>query len=105
MVYGEQISGNNNGAPELVRLLDIIFAKEETARYVIRKLYRFFLYTDTTLTPVRPIAQEVEQEIIAPLAQIFRANEWNITPVLKTLFLSRHFNDHAVPRCNHQVTR
>ena len=96
MVYGETIAGNANGAPELVRLLDIIFAKEETARYVIRKLYRFFLYTDTTLTPIRPIAEEIEENIIAPLAAIFRANDWNITPVLKTLLLSRHFHDHAL---------
>ncbi len=95
-VYGEKITARTEGAPELTRLLDIIFAKEETARYVIRKLYRFFVYTDVTLTPVRPIAEEIESGIIAPLATIFRDNDWDIRPVLRTLLLSRHFYDTAV---------
>ncbi len=95
-VYGEAIAGRGDGGPELTRLLDIIFAKEETARYVIRKLYRFFVYTDTTLTPVRPIAEEIEGGIIAPLATIFRSAGWEIRPVLRTLLLSRHFYDVAL---------
>jgi len=93
VVYGEAIKGNLEGGPELARLLDIIFAKEESARYVIRKLYRFFVYTDTTLTPVMPIDQEVEEKIIAPLAADFRAAEWDIVPVLRRLLRSRHFFD------------
>ena len=95
-VYGEAITGRSEGGPELTRLLDVIFAKEETARYVIRKLYRFFVYTDTTLTPIRPIPEEIESGVIAPLAAQFRAAGWEIGPVLRTLLLSRHFYDTAV---------
>ncbi|MCB0713220.1 MAG: DUF1800 domain-containing protein [Ignavibacteriae bacterium] len=96
VLYGEKITGQNEGGPELSRLLDIIFSKEETARYVIRKLYRFLVYTDTTLTPVRPIPAIVEENIIAPLAAEFRDSNWEITPVLKRLLMSRHFYDPAI---------
>ncbi|MGE3801052.1 MAG: DUF1800 family protein [Candidatus Kapaibacterium sp.] len=95
-LYGETINGQSEGGPELSRLLDIIFSKEETARYVIRKLYRFFVYTDTTLTPVRPIPAIVEENIIAPLATEFRNSNWEITSVLKRLLMSRHFYDPAI---------
>lgn len=95
-LYGETISGSTEGLPELNRVLEIIFAKDETARYVIRKLYRFFLYTDTALTPVRPIPQEIEENIIAPLAAKFREGRWEISGVLRILFNSRHFYDQAV---------
>lgn len=95
-VYGKAIAGSTEGLPELNRLLDIIFEKEETARYVVRKLYRFFVYTDTTLTPVRPIPQEIEENIIAPLAAEFRAGGWQISTPLRTLLTSRHFYDREV---------
>lgn len=95
-VYGEDIEGQSEGGPELTRLLDIIFAKEETARYVIRKLYRFFVYTDVTLTPIRPIPEEIESGVIGPLAAIFRDNDFEVAAVLRTLLLSRHFYDEAV---------
>jgi uncharacterized protein (DUF1800 family) len=91
--YGETIAGNGDGGVELDRLLDLIFAKEETARYVIRKIYRFFVYTDAALTPVRPIDAEVERNVIAPLAADFRASNWEIGAVLRRLLRSRHFFD------------
>lgn len=92
-VYGKTITGNTNGGPELAALLDIIFEKEETARYVIRKLYRFFVYTDSPLTPVAPISGEIEEGIIAPLAAAFRQSGWEISTVLRTLLTSQHFYD------------
>ena len=95
-LYGQTISGSNEGGPELAQALDIIFGKEETARYVIRKLYRFFVYTDTVLTPVRSIPKEIEENIIAPLAAEFRQSEWQIAVVLRRLFTSQHFYDSAV---------
>lgn len=94
--YGKKITGNTDGSFELSQLLDIIFEKEETARYIIRKLYRFFVYSDAPLTPVVPIAQEIEDNIIAPLAKKFRESNWEIAPVLSMLFKSDHFYDEAV---------
>lgn len=94
--YGEAITGSTEGSTELSRLLDIIFAREQTARYVIRKLYRFLVYTDATLTPVRKIPTEIEEKIITPLAEEFRSSGWDISVVLRRLFRSRHFYDPAI---------
>lgn len=95
-VYGKTITGGIEGAPELAELLNIIFEKEETARYVIRKLYRFFVYTEAPLTPVTPISSEVEESIIAPLATQFRQSGWEISTVLRTLLSSQHFYDSEI---------
>jgi hypothetical protein len=94
--YDATIAGSTEGSPELNRLLDVIFSREQTARYVIRKLYRFLVYTDTTLTPVRPIPTEIEEKIVAPLAEEFRGSGWDISAVLRRLLRSRHFHDPAV---------
>lgn len=78
-------SGPNAGAIELDEFLDMLLAHPEAARFVCRKIYRFFVYHD--------ISPEVEQNIIEPLAQIFRSNNYEILPVLETLFQSEHFFD------------
>jgi uncharacterized protein (DUF1800 family) len=95
-VYGETIQPNANGGPELDRLLEIIFAREETARYIIRKLYRFFVHTDVPLTPISALPAEIEEKIIAPLAAEFRASGWSIATVLRTLLSSTHFYDPGI---------
>jgi hypothetical protein len=48
-------------------------------------LYRFFVYYD--------IDASVETNVIAPLANVLRSNNYDITPVLSTLFKSEHFFD------------
>ncbi len=93
VVYGTTIKGREHGEEELDDLLDIIFDREETPRHIIRKLYRFFVYTDAPLTPFTPIASEIEENIIIPLASEFRASNWNISHVLRRLFSSKHFYD------------
>ena len=79
------IQGSINGDAELDALLDMIFSKEEVALFICRKLYRFFVYY--------VIDQNVEDTIIAPLAQIFRDNNYDILPVVATLLKSEHFFD------------
>lgn len=74
-----------NGANEVDNLMDMIFAQEELSKHICRKIYRFFIYYK--------IDSSIEQTIITPLAQIFRANNFNIQPVLATLFKSKHFYD------------
>jgi uncharacterized protein (DUF1800 family) len=69
--------------PELDALLDMIFAQAEVAKFICRKIYRFFIYHD--ITP------SIETNIIVPLSNIFRDNNYNILPVLQTLFKSAHF--------------
>lgn len=73
------------GANETDELIDMLFAKEDMAKYICRKLYRWFVFYY--------IDQTVEKNIIAPLATIFKNNNFDIKPVLEALFKSAHFYD------------
>jgi uncharacterized protein (DUF1800 family) len=79
------------GVKELDDLLTMIFAQNEVALFICRKLYRFFVY--------HKIDAIVEQNVIAPLADIFRQADYNITPVLKALLTSAHFFEAAFKGC------
>ncbi|MEO1049396.1 MAG: DUF1800 domain-containing protein [Bacteroidota bacterium] len=85
----EEMQGDNTtieGAlDELDQLVEMIFAQDETARYICRRLYRFFVYYEIT--------EEVEQDVIEPLAQTFRDNNYELQPVLTQLLSSEHFFD------------
>jgi len=70
---------------ELDDLLDMILDQEEVSKFICRKLYRFFVY--------HQIDEQTEQRIILPLAAIFRKKNYEIKPVLETLFRSEHFFD------------
>jgi uncharacterized protein (DUF1800 family) len=74
-----------NGAIEIDELLNMIFQKTEVAKFICRKLYRYFVYYY--------IDAIVEANIITPLANIFILNNFEIKPVLKLLFQSEHFYD------------
>lgn len=76
------------GASELDAFIDMIFSKNTmVAEHICRRLYRFFVYYD--------IDENVELNVIQPLAQIFIQNNWEILPVLKALLKSQHFFDVA----------
>lgn len=75
----------NGGELELDAMLDMIFAQQEVAKYMCRRLYRFFVFGD--------ISAEVETNVINPLANTFRTNGYEIKPVLNQLFKSEHFFD------------
>ncbi len=74
-----------DGKKELDELLDMIFANDEVALFVCRKLYRFFVHAK--------IDAVTEENIIKPLAAIFQQNNYNIKPVLEKLLKSQHFFD------------
>ncbi len=78
-------SGSTAGSQELNDLVNMIFAQEEVSKFICRKLYRYFVYY--------VIDETIELNVIQPLAKIFRDNNYNITPVLSTLFKSEHFYD------------
>ena len=69
---------------ELRDLIDVILAQDETAKYICRKLYRFFVS--------RNISTEIEDDIIGPLSNTFRAN-YNLEAVISQLLKSKHFYD------------
>ena len=75
----------NAGDLELADLLNMIFAQQEVAKYLVRKFYRWFVYYS--------IDAATETNVIGPLAEIFRSNNYEIKPVLSALFKSEHFYD------------
>ncbi len=70
---------------ELDQMVNMIYNQNATARHICRRLYRYFVYYDIT--------DEIENDIIGPLAQTFMDNEYEIKPVLEQLFRSTHFFD------------
>lgn len=74
-----------DGASELDDMLDMIFATNDVATFICRKLYRWFVYYD--------IDDATEANVISPLADIFRNNNYEIQPVLAALLNSEHFFD------------
>lgn len=84
---GTTIAGRTgaNGALETDDLLTMIFAKNEVSEFIVRKLYRWFVYYK--------IDAATETNVIKPLAKIFRDNNYEIKPVLSALFKSEHFFD------------
>lgn len=86
--YGNKlITGKTGaaGAGETDELIDMILAVNECALYICRRLYKWFVYYK--------IDAATEANVIVPLANIFRSNNYNIAPVLKALFMSEHFFD------------
>ena len=73
------------GEQELDDLITMLFNQTELSLFICRKLYRFFVYYT--------IDQNIETNIIEPLATIFRNNNFDIKPVLQALFKSEHFYD------------
>lgn len=68
---------------ELNLFVDRVFDQPETARNFCRRLYRFYVN--------EKITQEIEDDIIVPLATAFKNGGYEIKPVLQQLFQSQHF--------------
>lgn len=85
--YGNKIikgdASATGGTNELNALLDMIFANSETAKFIARKFFTFFVYYD--------INSNVEDNLISPLADLFRASNYEIKPLLKALLTSDYF--------------
>ena len=70
---------------ELDEMIEMIFSQPETGKFIARKLYRFFVY--------HFISDEVETDVITPLAQLLINNDYSIVEALKVLLKSEHFYD------------
>lgn len=94
VIFGKSVGNNGGKVPaddtigrgmaydEYKKLHDnVLFdvKKNEIAKFICRKLYKFYLYNDPP------------QEIIDGLASVFISSDFNIATVLKTLFKSEHF--------------
>ncbi|MGE5520722.1 MAG: DUF1800 domain-containing protein [Candidatus Dadabacteria bacterium] len=90
---GTSIAGRSGsaGAVETDDLLNMIFSKQEVSKFIVRKLYRWFVYYK--------IDDATEANVISPLADLFRSSGYEVKPVLSTLFKSEHFFDVANQGC------
>ncbi len=73
----------NGGENEYSNVVDIILQQDEVAKFIVRKIYRWFIYYDIT--------DQVEQDVITPLADQFRTGNYEILPIMNTLLRSAHF--------------
>ncbi len=70
---------------ELNDFVDMIFNQTETAKAICRRLYRYFVRAS--------ISSTVESQIITPLANTMRNNNYSLEITLKQLLKSQHFYD------------
>lgn len=83
---------SDQGEDEYKVLINTIFQQDECARFICRKLYRFFVYYE--------INESVEANIIQPIAEILIDNDYEVQPVLDALFRSAHFYDPDLMGCH-----
>ena len=80
-------TGTMAGDDELADLVDMILKQPETARFIVRKMYRYFINAD--------ISPAIETGFIDPLAAVFR-KDYELRPVLTALLSSEHFFDNTL---------
>lgn len=70
---------------EIDDLTEMIFNQDATAKNIVRKLYRFFVKADITAA--------IELNIITPLANKLKADDYAMADTLELLLSSKHFYD------------
>ncbi|MBB4077444.1 uncharacterized protein (DUF1800 family) [Lewinella aquimaris] len=73
----------DGGADEYKTLIDIIFQHPETPRALCRDLYTYFVG--------HQIDDDIEANVIDPLAELFVNSDFELAPVLENLLQSDHF--------------
>jgi uncharacterized protein (DUF1800 family) len=81
------VNSPSGGDVELNALVDMLLAHPETAKFICRKLYKWYV------NPI--VTEDIENNVIIPLANFFKspANNFAIEPVLKKLLISDVFYD------------
>lgn len=79
----------NAGDLEVAALVDMLLRHPETPKFICRKLYRWYVNPN--------VNQDIETNVIAPLADFFAStsNNFAIAPVLKKLLTSDIFYDQS----------
>lgn len=80
--------GAEGGREELEQLIDMILSVKESALFICRKIYRWFVNSS--------IGKDAETGLIEPLADLMIKNNFEIKPVLRSLFTSAHFYDESL---------
>jgi len=82
---------SDGGADEYKHVIDIIFQQEAVAKFLARRFYIYFVNHEIT--------DDVEINIIEPLANIIREDDYEVERALKTLLASEHFFSEEVIGC------
>ncbi len=69
-------------------IVDIIFSKDETAKFICRKLYKEFVY----YIP--------DENVVSELATIFRDSNYELKPVFSAIFKSEYFYSDEIKGAN-----
>ena len=80
---------------ELDDFVNMVFAQQATAKYLCRRLYRFFVRDY--------ISEEIENDLITPLASMLMDNNYELKPVLEKLLSCQHFYDADDGNKNNEV--
>ncbi len=67
----------------------LLMGQAESARFICRKLYRFYVYHE--------IDEALQNEVIQSMADSLVANNYKIQPVIEELLQSEHFYEAALP--------
>lgn len=90
--YGSTVikgrTGDTAGDDELTDLINMILKQPEAARFIVRKLYIWFVNSE--ITP------SVETNFIVPLGKLFQDSKYQIKSVLTALFTSDHFYEESL---------
>lgn len=65
--------------------VDLIFTRRSVSTYIIEKLYRYFV-NDLPHGQTKDTTLYTKQ-----LANLFKSRDWELKPIIKTMFLSEHF--------------
>ncbi|MAI67671.1 MAG: hypothetical protein CMJ26_07320 [Phycisphaerae bacterium] len=69
--------------------VDLIFTRASASTFVIEKLYRYFVND-------LPHGKTVDSKpYIQALSKLFKQNNWDIKPIIESIFLSKHFYANA----------
>ena len=72
---------------ELRQLVDMIYGQEQAARFLCRRIYRFYVHWR--------IDDQVEEQIIGTMVQTFISHQFRLRPMLEQLFSSEYFFEAA----------
>ncbi len=84
-IFGQTITGRSGDTAwlEYFDVIDLTLSERPVAEYIVTKLWEYFVYANPP------------QELVDQFAQVFRDNNWEIAPVLKTMFKSEAFYSSA----------
>ncbi|MCG3138014.1 MAG: hypothetical protein HJJLKODD_01870 [Phycisphaerae bacterium] len=77
--YDEKVFMEQRGPWNGGDIIDLILAQEQSAKFIVTKLWEFFCYA------------EPEREVVIGLANTLRKNKYELKPVIKQILMSKGF--------------